>query len=70
MTANGAKGGREMQDKPEGRNALCPGCPYRAPAAAMGRLWLRGVAGGGCAGLNSRCVAAAESKRNQNNFIL
>ena len=31
MTANGAKGGREMQDNSAGgRNALCPGCPYRA----------------------------------------
>ena len=55
-----------MQDKPEGRNALCPGCPYRAPAAAMGRLWLRGVAGGGCAALCAgRPLLAVEERAGE-----
>lgn len=27
---------------------MCPGCPYRAPLAAMNRLWLRACSGGGC----------------------
>ena len=60
-----------MQDNSAGgRNALCPGCPYRAPAAAMGRLWLRGVAGGGCAGLCAgRPLLAVEERAGERRAV-
>lgn len=32
-------------------DSFCPGCPYRAPLAAMNRLWLRAVSGGSCSAL-------------------
>lgn len=34
--------------------SMCPGCPYRAPLAAMNRLWLRAVSGGGCSALGAQ----------------
>ena len=43
-------------------SGMCPGCPYRAPLAAMNRLWLRAIAGGGCSAIGAqRPFLAVES---------